>query len=106
MLAADIPRDPAGTARVLVRAGHAHELRRQASAVTEAAEGWQLLDLPYADRERLAGDLASLGTSVRVVAPADIVEATRAVLAAAAAAHPTHVEQSSAGGLSGAGGAA
>lgn len=104
MLAADIPRDPAGTARVLVRTGHAHELRRQATGVTEAANGWQLLDLPYADRERLAGDLASLGTSVRVVAPAEVVDATRAVLTAAAAAHPTRGGQSGGGGEPGNGG--
>ena len=80
MLAADIPRDPAGTAR------------------------WQLLALPYADRERLAGDLASLGTSVRVVAPAEVVDATRAVLTAAAAAHPTRGGQSGGGGEPGNGG--
>ncbi len=88
MLAADLPAEPAAAAEVAVADGRAHELRRRATAAVVTSPGWSTLTLPYADADRLAEELASHGASVRAVGPPALVEATRAVLAAAAAAGP------------------
>ncbi|MFN8098355.1 MAG: WYL domain-containing protein [Dermatophilaceae bacterium] len=96
MLARDLPVEPAGTAEVAVADGRAHELRRLALAADAGSPGWTILTIPYADSARLAADLASHGASVRALAPPALVEATRAVLAAAAAGHaPDPDEQGS-----------
>ncbi len=87
MLAADLPAEPAGSARIAVRDGRGGELRRRASAVETAANGWSTLLIPYAALDRFAEELASYGASVRALDPPEMVGATRAVLAAAARAH-------------------
>lgn len=63
------PADPTGTAVLRVRTGAGLELRRRASAVHQADEGWDHVELPFADADALADDLLGYGPDVVVVAP-------------------------------------
>ncbi|WP_084343608.1 helix-turn-helix transcriptional regulator [Piscicoccus intestinalis] len=83
--------DSGGTARVSVRAGRAHALRRRAGAVPSAepsrppeARSWEEIDVPYTDSQRLVDELCWYGPDVRVVGPPPIREAVLARLRAAA----------------------
>lgn len=63
------------TATLLVRQGTCEGLRQVARAVHEGGDGWDTAELAFADPERLAGWLASLGSDVQVVDPPDAREA-------------------------------
>ncbi|MFI6478405.1 helix-turn-helix transcriptional regulator [Nonomuraea sp. NPDC050663] len=63
------------TAIVLVRKGTGEGLRQIARAVRPADEEWDRAELTFADPERLAGWLASLGADVQVVEPPDARDA-------------------------------
>ena len=61
--------EPRSTATVRMRAGSGWALRREASAVTPAEEGWDLLELGYSDPERFADRVAGYGADAVVVSP-------------------------------------
>ncbi|MEU4549012.1 helix-turn-helix transcriptional regulator [Nonomuraea dietziae] len=73
------------TAVLEVRQGACEGLRQVARAVREGREGWDTVELVFADPERLAGWIASLGADVRVVGPPDAREAVIARLKGALA---------------------
>ncbi|GAA3468908.1 helix-turn-helix transcriptional regulator [Nonomuraea roseola] len=73
------------TAVLEVRQGACEGLRQVARAVHEGREGWDTVELVFADPERLAGWIASLGADVRVVGPPDAREAVIARLKGALA---------------------
>jgi proteasome accessory factor B len=60
-----------GTARLRVRPGVGHGLRMRAGAVTQTggADGWDVLEVAYADPERLADEVLEYGAAVIVDAP-------------------------------------
>ncbi|MGR6917365.1 helix-turn-helix transcriptional regulator [[Actinomadura] parvosata] len=60
---------------VRVRQGACEGLRQLARAVRPGTEGWDEAELAFADPERLAGWMASLGADVEVVEPPDAREA-------------------------------
>jgi proteasome accessory factor B len=66
------------TATLRVRAGAAFGLRRRAASVRSLGDGWDLVELPVPDVERLADEAVGYGPDVVVVEPA---EARDAVLA-------------------------
>ena len=63
------PPDPTGTAVLRVRSGTGFDLRRRATKVEAAADGWDLVEVPFADPDGLADDLVPYGADVVVVAP-------------------------------------
>jgi proteasome accessory factor B len=67
-----------GTARLRVRAGMGHGLRMRAQDAPAAAgrDGWDLLEVPFADPERLADEVLEYGAAVVVEEP----EAVRAAV--------------------------
>ena len=67
--------DPRTTATVRVRAGAAWALRREATAVTSGADGWDRLELGYSDPERFADRVAGYGGDAVVEAPDEAREA-------------------------------
>ncbi|WP_084958355.1 helix-turn-helix transcriptional regulator [Thermoactinospora rubra] len=71
------PEEPmeARTAVVAVRKGSCEGLRQVAGAVHAGEGEWDRAELSFADPERLAGWLASLGADVQVVEPPDAREA-------------------------------
>jgi proteasome accessory factor B len=65
---------PGGVAIVRVRAGRGLGLRRQATSARPAADdGWDEVELPYRDAERLADEVLPYGADAVVVEPADAV---------------------------------
>ncbi|MGW7480954.1 helix-turn-helix transcriptional regulator [Nonomuraea muscovyensis] len=62
-------------ALIRVRQGACEGLRQLARAVHPGSEGWDEAELAFADTERLAGWMASLGADVEVVEPPDAREA-------------------------------
>ncbi|MGN6331831.1 MAG: helix-turn-helix transcriptional regulator [Motilibacteraceae bacterium] len=80
-------RPATGTARLRARAGAAGFLRRQAVSIEAAApaeglgpEGWDVLEVPYADLAQLAESVAGLGAAVVVLDPPELREAVVARL--------------------------
>jgi proteasome accessory factor B len=70
------PSRPQATARLRVRSGTAASLRRLAGPdARRGGEGWDVVEVPYADLERTAEWLAGYGRDVVVVAPDDLREA-------------------------------
>ena len=67
-------------ARVRVRVGAGHGLRRRAGAAEPGDAGWDVLTVPYGDTSQLAAELASHGPDVDAEGPADLVAATVAHL--------------------------
>ncbi|MFE3450199.1 helix-turn-helix transcriptional regulator [Nonomuraea sp. NPDC059194] len=63
------------TAVLKVRQGTCEGLRQVARSVREGQDGWDTAELVFADPERLAGWIASLGADVLVVGPPDAREA-------------------------------
>ena len=61
-----------GTARLRVRSGHGHALRRRASDVRADGDGWDLLDVPLADSEQLADEVVTFGPAVVALEPPDL----------------------------------
>ncbi|HEY0699842.1 MAG TPA: WYL domain-containing protein [Micromonospora sp.] len=68
------PVERPGRATVLVRPGQAAGLRRWAREVTSVSDG-DLLVLPYADADSLAGTLVGYGPDVRVLDPPEVCAA-------------------------------
>ncbi|MFD1930410.1 MULTISPECIES: helix-turn-helix transcriptional regulator [Nonomuraea] len=68
------------TAVLRVRQGACEGLRQVARSVREGEDGWDTVELVFADPERLAGWIASLGADVMVVGPPDAREAVIARL--------------------------
>lgn len=67
---------PPAVARVRVRAGRCHGLRRQALNTSAAREdGWEVLEIAYADPARLADQVLPYGADAVVLDPADAVDA-------------------------------
>ena len=62
-------------ARLLVRRGSGGELRRTATGVRPADEGWDEVTVGFADPERLADRVTGLGADVLVLEPVDAREA-------------------------------
>jgi predicted DNA-binding transcriptional regulator YafY len=83
LIASASPGPDSAAARIRVRAGRAHGLRRRATAV-EAAEGGDVLTLGYGDDEALARELVGLGADVVVLEPATLRDAVVRRLSAAA----------------------
>ncbi len=67
--------EPRATARLRLRSGAGWALRREATSTTEAGDGWDLVELPYADPERLADLVTGFGSDVVVLDPADARDA-------------------------------
>jgi proteasome accessory factor B len=65
---------PTQTARVRVRTGRGHGLRRIATATSTGEGGWDVLDVPLRDAERLADLVLPYAADVVVEAPAEAVE--------------------------------
>jgi proteasome accessory factor B len=61
--------DPTTTASVRVRSGAAWALRREATAVRPADDGWDLLEVGYSDPERFADRVAGYGADAVVEGP-------------------------------------
>ena len=69
------PPEATGTARVRVRPGTCAGLRRDVRSTTAAGDGWEEIEIPYADPARLAGRLAQYGPDAIVVAPDEVRDA-------------------------------
>jgi proteasome accessory factor B len=84
---------PRTTARLRVRAGTAHMVRRRATDVRDRGDGWHELSLDLEDPEVLAEELVSHGANVVVLEPGELRDAVvrrlQGVLAAAGAAAGT-----------------
>src|SRR5215212_2367514 len=78
---------PRTTARLRVREGTAHMVRRRATGVRDLGDGWHELSVDLDDPEVLAEELVSHGANVVVVEPSDLRDAVvrrlRGVLAPA-----------------------
>jgi proteasome accessory factor B len=81
--------EPSSKARIRVRDGAAFWLRRRATSVAPDGDGWDVLDLPYADEESLAEELTSYGASVVALDPPELEAAVvRRLQAVAGSAAP------------------
>jgi proteasome accessory factor B len=69
------PPQPTSTAHVRVRVGAAAGLRRDVRSTVPAGEGWEILEIAYADPARLAGRLAQYGPDAVVEGPDEVREA-------------------------------
>jgi predicted DNA-binding transcriptional regulator YafY len=69
------PPAPTGTAQVRVRAGSCAGLRREVRSATPVGDGWEELQVPYADPARLAGTVAQYGPDAVVVGPEEVRDA-------------------------------
>jgi proteasome accessory factor B len=84
-VAAFAPPTPQGTARVAVRPGAGGFLRRRGTVdgsvpAPSGASGpptWDVLSIPFAEAEQVAGDVAGLGAHAYVLEPAEVREAVR-----------------------------
>ena len=63
---------PTSTARLEVRAGAGHGLRRRAAQIQTVDEGTDLVTVTYTDPWALAGEITSYGAAVVVRGPADL----------------------------------
>lgn len=82
------PARQTANARIRVRQGSGYGLRRRATGIRAAADGWDELSVPYSDGGVLAEELAGYGGDVVALEPEDVrkrvVERLRAVVEAAA----------------------
>jgi proteasome accessory factor B len=76
---------PQRTAVLQVRQGAGHGLRRYASASAPGADGWDTIGAPFSDVGWFAEHLASFGTDVIALEPADLREAVMTQLKGALA---------------------
>lgn len=76
--------EPRATARVRLRAGAGWALRREATSVTPDGDGWDLLELGFADPDRLADRVTGYGNDAVVLAPPEARDAVVARLQGAA----------------------
>ena len=65
---------PTATARVQVRPGRGHGLRRVASDVTSTADGWDVVSVTFSDAERLADLVLPYGADAVVVDPPEVAD--------------------------------
>jgi proteasome accessory factor B len=66
---------PAVEARVRVRAGRGHGLRRVARGVQPGPDGWDVVEVSYGDPDRLADMVLPYGRDAVVLTPPEAVEA-------------------------------
>lgn len=78
------PASPDASATVRIRRGAGWGLRRRATATTDAAEGWDVVEVPYGGRWQAAEEIASYGPDVVVDEPAELREAVLTLLAGVA----------------------
>jgi predicted DNA-binding transcriptional regulator YafY len=69
------PPQATSTAQVRVRVGTCAGLRRDLRSTRPAGEGWEVLEIAYADPARLAGRLAQYGPDALVEGPDEVREA-------------------------------
>lgn len=81
------PRGEARPARVLVRPGAAHSLRRRATGTAEADNGWSELTIDFHDVDGFAAELTGHADNVRVLEPAELAERVESQLRAVLAVH-------------------
>jgi len=74
-----------GTATLRVRTGHGHALRRQAAAIRTGADGWDEVDIEFADLADLAEEVVSFGPAVVAERPGELRAAVVSRLRALAA---------------------
>ena len=68
------PEQPIGRATLRVRKGAARDLRRRAVSTADAGEGWDVLDLEYADLDALAGEVLAALDAVVAMEPPELRE--------------------------------
>lgn len=81
------PRGDARAARLLVRPGAGHSLRRRATSTTETDGGWSELTLDFHDVDGFAAEVTGHGDDVQVLEPAELAERVRSQLRAVLAVH-------------------
>ncbi|HVA61904.1 MAG TPA: WYL domain-containing protein [Mycobacteriales bacterium] len=64
--------EPTGTARMRIRSGRAGDIRRLATAVSTGPDGWDSVEVGFADVERLAGQLAGYAADVVALEPPEL----------------------------------
>ncbi len=69
------PEEMRRTARVRVRAGAGHGLRRRASSVTPDGSGWDVLEVGFSDPVTLAEEIAGYAAGAVALDPPDLREA-------------------------------
>ncbi|MET9021087.1 WYL domain-containing protein [Actinopolymorpha sp. NPDC004070] len=67
--------EPRRTARIRVRAGAGHGLRRRASSVVPAGSGWDVLEVGFSDPVTLAEEIAGYAAGAVALDPPDLREA-------------------------------
>ncbi|KGN38678.1 helix-turn-helix transcriptional regulator [Knoellia subterranea] len=87
MVQRSAPRGEARPARLLVRPGAAHSLRRRATSSSEVDSGWTELAIEFRDVDGFAAEIAGHADNVQVVEPADLVERVQTQLRAVLAVH-------------------
>jgi proteasome accessory factor B len=68
------PRKATSEAKVRARSGSCVSLRRRATSIEPYEDGWDLLQVPYADADVLAEEIASYGPDAVVEAPGDVLD--------------------------------
>jgi proteasome accessory factor B len=68
------PEQPIGRATLRVRKGAARDLRRRAVSTADAGEGWDVLDLEYADLDALAAEVLAALDAVVALEPPELRE--------------------------------
>jgi proteasome accessory factor B len=81
----DAPLPPQRSAVLRVRHGAGHGIRRYASREQPGSDGWDLVTAPFSDVGWFAEHIASFGTDVVAVEPADLREAVMTQLKGALA---------------------
>jgi proteasome accessory factor B len=69
------PRPSGGVARLRVREGSGHALRRRAQDAQPDGDGWDLVTVPLGDPVGLAEEVVSFGPAVEVLDPPEVREA-------------------------------
>jgi len=82
------PEQPVGRATVRVRKGAAQDLRRRAVSTADAGEGWDMLELEYADLDTAAGEVLAALDAVVAVDPPELRDLVVDRLSAVAGATP------------------
>jgi len=79
-----MPEPPRASATLRVRAGTGHALRRRATSVRPADDGFDRIELPYGSRWQTAEEIAGYAASVVVEEPPELRDAVVRVLRGAA----------------------
>lgn len=75
-------------ATLRAREGRGLSLRRRATRVTEAPDGWSVVEVEYSDPESFADEVTGYGPDVLVLEPQEVRDSVVRRLEGAAAAHP------------------